>query len=109
MALAKLKEKKLIKPLVLTGMVAAISVGIVNGRPMIDLDYAEDSMAEVDMNVVRTGDGRYIEIQGTAETTPFRRERLDSMLALADSGIDRLLARQREALNGALDGLMVAR
>ena len=109
LALAKLKEKKLIKPPVLTGMVAAISVGIAEGRPLIDLDYAEDSMAEVDMNVVRTDDGRYIEIQGTAETTPFRRDRLDSMLALADSGIDRLHARQREALGAALDGLMVAR
>ncbi len=76
--------------------VAAVSVGLVDGRMMLDLDYSEDSVAEVDMNVVMDGNGRYIEVQGTGERTPFSRERLDTMLDLASAGIDELLALQRE-------------
>ncbi len=72
---------------------------------MLDLDYVEDSAAEVDMNVVRTDDGRYVEVQGTAESTPFGREHLDRMLALADTGIDALLRAQRQTLGAAYDGL----
>jgi len=87
-------------------MVAAISVGMLNGQPVLDLDYVEDSAAEVDMNIVRTDERRYIELQGTAESEPFDRGRLDEMLALADIGIDQLLARQRELLGPALDGLL---
>ncbi|HZN55815.1 MAG TPA: ribonuclease PH [Candidatus Polarisedimenticolaceae bacterium] len=101
-ALAKLRERSLVRAPVLRGLIAAVSVGIVEGRPMLDLDYAEDSSAEVDMNVVRTDDGRYVEVQGTAESEPFPRERLDQMLALADVGIDALHRAQREAIGEAL-------
>jgi ribonuclease PH len=82
----------------LTGEVAAVSVGIVEGQPLLDLKYDEDSRAEVDMNVVCTGDGRFIEVQGTAEGTPFTREEMDQLLALASQGIEHLLQAQRAAL-----------
>jgi ribonuclease PH len=85
----------------LTGEVAAISVGIVDGTPLLDLKYDEDSRAEVDMNVVCTGDGRFIEVQGTAEGSPFTREEMDQLLVLARHGIDRLLQAQRAALEQA--------
>jgi len=78
--------------------VAAISVGIVQGTPVLDLNYVEDSSAEVDMNVVMTGAGAFVEVQGTAEQTPFGRDRLTAMLALAESGIGRLIALQRRIL-----------
>ncbi len=78
--------------------VAAISVGIVGGRALLDLDYSEDVGAEVDMNVVRRGPGGFIEIQGTAERAPFRRDQLDALLDLATAGLDRLQAIQAEAL-----------
>ncbi len=107
LALDRLREKKIVKRPVLTGTVAAISVGMVEGEPALDLDYVEDSAAEVDMNVVRTSDGRYVEIQGTAESTPFRRERLDDLLELADRGIDALQARQRDVLGDILDRLLI--
>ncbi len=80
----------------LTDFCAAISVGVVDALPCLDLDYSEDSTAEVDMNVVRTGAGKYIEVQGTAEGAPFSRTELDSMLGLADLGIDRIFDLQRE-------------
>jgi ribonuclease PH len=80
--------------------VAAVSVGIVGGAPVLDLCYAEDSTAEVDMNIVCTGSGQFIEIQGTAERAPFTREQMNEMLALAESGISQLFAIQRNALNG---------
>jgi ribonuclease PH len=75
-----------------------VSVGIVSGDVVLDLNYAEDSMAAVDMNVVMTGSGRFVEVQGTAEGMPFTRERMDEMLALAGEGIKQLLAAQRKAL-----------
>ena len=78
--------------------VAAISVGIVGGRPLLDLDYAEDSTAEVDMNVVMTGTGAFVEVQGTAEQTPFSKDRLTELLALAERGIDALVGLQRRAV-----------
>ena len=77
---------------------AAISVGIVGGRPLLDLDYAEDSTAEVDMNVVMTGTGAFVEVQGTAEQTPFSKDRLTELLALAERGIDALVGLQRRAV-----------
>jgi ribonuclease PH len=80
----------------LTDFCAAISVGVVDALPCLDLDYTEDSTAEVDMNVVRTGAGKYIEVQGTAEGAAFSRGELDSMLGLADLGIDRIFDLQRE-------------
>lgn len=78
--------------------VAAVSVGIVEGRSLLDLDYAEDAGAEVDMNVVMTGGGRLVEVQATAERVPFSRERLDELLALASQGIERIVAAQSTAL-----------
>jgi ribonuclease PH len=82
----------------MTDSVAAISVGVVDGVPMLDLPYAEDSRAEVDMNVVMTGSGRFVEVQGTAEGLAFTRGELDEMLALAQEGIARLSAAQAEVL-----------
>ncbi len=78
---------------------AAVSVGIVGALPSLDLDYIEDSSAEVDMNVVMTGDGKFIEVQGTAEGAAFSRGELDSLLGLAESGIAELFAMQREMLS----------
>jgi len=81
----------------LRGSVAAVSVGIVGGEPVVDLDYEEDSTAETDMNVVMTGDGELVEVQATAEREPFSRELLDSLLDLAAVGIEELSVAQREA------------
>jgi ribonuclease PH len=78
--------------------VGAISVGVVHGQPVLDLNYVEDSSAEVDMNVVMTGAGEFVEVQGTAEQVPFGRDRLDALLAIAEDGIRRLVALQRRAL-----------
>jgi len=77
---------------------AAISVGVVDAIPYLDLDYSEDARAEVDMNVVMTGSGRFIEVQGTAEGLPFTRDELDALLALAQSGIEEIFGLQRELL-----------
>jgi ribonuclease PH len=82
----------------LTGEVAAVSVGVVGETPLLDLKYDEDSTAEVDMNIVCTGDGRFIELQGTAEGEPFSRQQMDELLALGSQGIQRLIAMQRKAL-----------
>ncbi|HSS22439.1 MAG TPA: ribonuclease PH [Pyrinomonadaceae bacterium] len=89
---------------VVTNQVAAISVGIVGSHPMLDLKYDEDSQAEVDMNVVCTGDGRFIELQGTAEREPFARDQMDSLVELAGKGIQLLLAIQRDVISGATGG-----
>lgn len=80
--------------------VAAVSVGIIEGTPILDLAYAEDSEADVDMNIVCTGEGKFIELQGTAEREPFSREQMDAMLVLAEKGIHELFTIQRYALNG---------
>jgi ribonuclease PH len=85
----------------LTGSVAAVSVGIVDGTPLLDLDYSEDSSAEVDMNVVMTGAGELVEVQATAERTPFTRASLDELLELAAVGIEELAAAQDEAVAAA--------
>jgi ribonuclease PH len=85
----------------LTGSVAAVSCGIVGGRALLDLDYAEDSTAEVDANVVMTGDGGLVEVQATAERTPLSRASLDELLALASAGIERLRAAQEQAVGAA--------
>jgi ribonuclease PH len=84
----------------LTGSVAAVSCGVVEGRALLDLDYSEDSSAEVDANVVMTGDGGLVEVQATAERTPLSRASLDELLALAADGIDRLRAAQEAAVAG---------
>jgi ribonuclease PH len=85
----------------LPGSVAAVSVGVVDGVPLLDLDYEEDVRADTDMNVVMTGDGRYVEVQGTAEGEPFDRVLLDRLLALAESGCAELTRRQRASLDGS--------
>jgi ribonuclease PH len=82
----------------LVGSVAAVSVGVVDGRAVLDLDYSEDVSAETDMNVVMTGDGRFVEVQGTAESEPFDRALLDDMLSLAALGCSELTALQQAAL-----------
>lgn len=88
---------------VITNQVAAISVGMVGNQALLDLKYDEDSTAEVDMNVVCTGDGRFIEVQGTAEREPFTREQMDGLLALAAKGIHELVAIQRTVIEQALE------
>ena len=80
--------------------VSAISVGMVDGQLLLDLDYGEDSRAEVDMNVVMTGSGLFIEVQGTAEAVPFDRNRLNAMTDLAAAGIGDLTRKQQEILGG---------
>jgi ribonuclease PH len=87
---------------VLTDSVAAVSVGIVEDTPLLDLDYSEDSTAEVDMNVVMTGEGLLVEVQATAEGVPFSRERLDEQLALAERGVGLLGKAQHEAVESKL-------
>jgi ribonuclease PH len=81
--------------------VAATSAGVVEGVPLLDLCYEEDAKAGVDFNVIMTGDGRFVEVQGTAEDQPFPRDEMDQLLALADKGIRDLLEKQREALQQA--------
>ncbi len=82
--------------------VAAVSVGIVDGTPLLDLEYVEDSACDTDMNVVMTGSGGFVEVQGTAEGAPFSRSEMDSLLALATKGIGELVELQRQALSAAL-------
>jgi len=95
LALEKMRERDMIKTIPLADYVAAISVGIVDGESLLDLAYEDDSRAEVDMNVVKTGTGRFIEVQGTAEAMPFGRDALDQLLDLADIGISQLVAKQK--------------
>jgi ribonuclease PH len=102
LAFERLREQGAITRIPITDYVAATSVGVIDGVPMLDLAYEEDSRAEVDMNVVKTSDGRFIELQGTAETKPFDRAGLDALLALADSGIAALIAKQREVVGAIL-------
>lgn len=101
LACRRLVKENRLQSLPVTGEVAAVSVGIVGGAPLLDLKYDEDSRASVDMNVVCTGDGRFIELQGTAEGEPFSRDEMESLLALARVGLDTLFAAQRAALDAA--------
>jgi len=98
----RLKERGVISSIPVADYVSAVSVGVVDGRLLLDLDYAEDSAAEVDMNFVMTGTGLFIEVQGTAEAKPFDRDRLTAMTELASTGIAELTRRQREILGGLL-------
>jgi ribonuclease PH len=100
LALARLIEEGKLDRLPLSQSVAAVSCGMVEGAPMLDLDYSEDSAAEVDMNVVMTGDGGLVEVQATAERTPLSRASLDELLALAGSGIESLRQAQERATGG---------
>jgi ribonuclease PH len=102
LALERLRGQGALARVPITDYVAATSVGVITGTPMLDLAYDEDSRAEVDMNVVKTSDGRFIELQGTAETKPFDRLSLDALLALADKGIQELMDRQRDLVGQVL-------
>jgi len=95
LAVSKMREQEVIRTMPIVDYVAATSVGIVEGMPMLDLAYVEDSKADVDMNIVKTGDGRFIEVQGTAEGVPFSRDALLALMDLADSGIKQLVEKQR--------------
>ena len=97
-ALRHVKNQRLIEAVPVIDYLAAISVGIVDGKPMLDLCYTEDSSAEVDMNLVMTGKGKIVEVQGTAEGEPFSREELDKLLALGEKGIRALVKIQKEIL-----------
>ena len=99
-AVAWCRARELVTGDVLNDFVAAVSVGVVGGTPLLDLDYAEDSGCDTDMNVVMTGSGGFVEVQGTAEGTPFSREQMDTLVTLAARGIRELIAQQRAAVQG---------
>lgn len=101
LAVKRLEKRRVVAPGVLTQAVAAVSVGIVNGKAVLDLNYSMDQNADVDMNVVMTSDGRFVEVQGTAEGQPFSRGALNAMLLLAEHGIRQLFEIQNEALANA--------
>ncbi len=101
-ALGKLIRAKEASPRALKSAVAAVSVGIVGGESLLDLNYAEDSRAEVDFNVVMTGEGDFVEVQGTGEGATFSRRQMDELLNLAQKGIKELLEIQRQTLTDAL-------
>ncbi len=98
LAMKKLKKDKLINQIPVRDYVAAISVGIINGKNLLDLDYSEDSEADVDLNIIKTGSGGFVEIQGTAEREPFSDKQMKSMIALADKGIKQLVAIQKKII-----------
>ncbi|HEY2433162.1 MAG TPA: ribonuclease PH [Vicinamibacterales bacterium] len=98
LALQRMRELAMIKALPIVDYVAATSVGIVDGTALLDLAYEEDSKADVDMNFVKTGEGKFIELQGTAEGQPFDRRALDALMGLADDGIRQLIDKQREII-----------
>ncbi len=104
LALNRLFDDGKVERPMLRDFVAAVSVGLVGERVLLDLDYSEDSAAEVDMNIVRTGDGRFVEIQGTAETEAFNRDQMNEMISAAEIGVDHLIAIQRETIVQALEG-----
>ena len=102
-ALGHLRSAGALKKWPLLDQLAAVSVGIVGGQTCIDLNYDEDSAAAVDMNIVMTGDGRLVEVQGTAEGEPFSRAQMDQLMAHAETGVRKLFELQREALKGVVD------
>ena len=109
LALGKMKQKGLIKEPPLFDYLGAVSVGLIGVEPRLDLDYSEDSSADVDMNVVMTGRGFFVEVQGTAEKHPFSRKQMDHMMDLAGSGIESMIEKQKEILEAEveeMDGLL---
>jgi len=100
-ALTDAREKGIIEVNPVKDHLAAISVGIVGGRPALDLCYEEDSAADVDMNIVKTGKGGFVEVQGTAEGEPFTMFQMDELMALANEGVERLIGMQKEELGDA--------
>jgi ribonuclease PH len=102
LALQRMKDLAILRDVPLTDFVAATSVGIVDGEALLDLAYDEDSRAEVDMNFVKTGQGKFIELQGTAEGQPFDRRALDALMELADTGIKQLIEMQRSIVGDVI-------
>ena len=102
LALGKLRKDKVIGEIPLADHVAAVSVGIVDGVRMLDLDYDEDSNSEVDMNIIMTGGGKFIELQGTAERKPFAKSDMDHMVELAHKGVNELILLQKKVLKGVI-------
>jgi len=98
LAMKKLKKDKIIDQIPVRDYVAAISVGIIDGQNLLDLDYSEDSEADVDLNIIKTGKGGFVEIQGTAEREPFSDKQMKAMLALADKGIKQLISIQKQII-----------
>jgi ribonuclease PH len=93
-------NKRLLRSFPMTAQLGAISVGVIDGQVVVDLPYEEDSRAEVDMNLVMTGEGEFIEVQGSAEGATFSRNQLDEMLAVGETGIKQIFALQKAALEG---------
>jgi len=102
MACKKLQKEQVIESIPIKDFVAAVSVGIANGENILDLDYSEDSNADVDLNIVKTSSGGFVEIQGTAEKEPFSDKQMASLLALADKGVKELIAIQKTVLGDLL-------
>lgn len=102
LALAEMKKNGIIQTVPISDYVAAVSVGMVDGKPALDLDYEEDSTADVDMNIIMTGDGRFIEVQGTAEREPFSKSDMEKLVSLAQQGIEELISIQKKALKGLM-------
>ena len=102
LALEQIRKQGQLQRIPITDYVAATSVGVIGGAPMLDLAYEEDSRADVDMNVIQTSDGRFIEVQGTAEGAPFERKVLDELLGLAEGGIRQLVELQRTIVGSIL-------
>ena len=103
-ALTWMDERRILRSWPLVDQLGAISVGVVDGEPVADLDYSEDSKAEVDMNLVMTGKGEFIEVQGSAEGAPFSRATLDRMLEMGEAGIRQVFEHQKQALEGGAEG-----
>ncbi len=102
LALEKMRGEGVIHAIPVSDYVAAVSVGMLDGKPILDLNYDEDSTADVDMNIIMTGNGRFVEIQGTAEKEPFKKEDMNKLITLAKKGIDELIAAQKKALKGII-------
>jgi ribonuclease PH len=100
LAFEAMRKDGLIKEIPIRDYVAAVSVGMLEGKPILDLNYDEDSTAEVDMNIIMTGDGRFVEIQGTAEREPFKKEEMNKLISLAEKGIKELVTAQKKVLKG---------
>jgi len=97
-----MRKNKLIEEIPVSDYVAAVSVGMVKGEPVLDLDYEEDSTAEVDMNIIMTGAGKFIEVQGTAEREPFAQDEMNKLIALGKKGIAEIVGIQKKILKGII-------
>ncbi|HPM42827.1 MAG TPA: ribonuclease PH [Candidatus Omnitrophota bacterium] len=102
LALESMRKNKLIEEIPVSDYVAAVSVGMVKGEPVLDLDYEEDSTAEVDMNIIMTGAGKFIEVQGTAEREPFAQDEMNKLIALGKKGIAEIVGIQKKILKGII-------